>query len=92
MRKRTLQPKRKVVCDEQTDVMIEGVQFWRECPADDKPVGFLPMKLVFTEGNINGMLLFFETHGLMYSEEAVAQIQKEIATSGEADIWLLTQR
>ncbi len=92
MMKRALQNNKKAVTDEQPEIVVDDVQFWRECPQDGAPPTCLPVKLVFTEGNINGVLLFFETHGLMFCNQAVSQIRQEIETHGQADVWLLTQR
>ncbi len=77
---------------EPVEVMVDGAQFWRECPEDGARVGALPVKLVFTLDNINGLLVFFEAHSITISDQAVAQIRQEIETQGEAAVWLLTQR
>ncbi|MCA9468826.1 MAG: hypothetical protein KC643_25765 [Nitrospira sp.] len=92
MRKPILHHNRDPIPQEASEVVIEDVRFWRECPTEANPMGFLPMKLVFTADNINGILLFFESHGLMYSERAITQIRQEIETHGEANIWIVTHR
>lgn len=61
MRKPASRTQTKVGRQDLQDYYIEDVRFWRECPEEKQPVGFLPLKLVFTEHNINGLLVFLKT-------------------------------
>ncbi|WP_443147562.1 hypothetical protein [Nitrospira sp.] len=81
-----------MIIEEPKDVVVQDVRFWRESDEANQPGEMLPVKMIFTQDNINGILLFFETHGLIYSKEAVAQIRQEIETFGEANIWIVTHR